>query len=280
MTYWIFKHSDQDQYGDEPGEAYVYDNRHSIKVSSEDSFVYLDKRGGGYGFTGHGVVAKVLTRSPNNTERLNSRVKKIYTAELCDYVEYVNTLDIRTTSVEGRKNRSILGISDVNMLGWSRSIAELSLDMFRNIIELAYRGNLIETVPPESHEYEIPEAWTFVRRRHNLERFKKSVLHRQNYICTICGTTLKQVLEVAHISSYSKDVKNRANPANGIVLCVYCHRAFDRGVFQIYEDGTVLQTDDISPDLIAQAHLSNLSVTTRRNLLEGIDLEFLRRRSE
>ena len=170
----------------------------------------------------------------------------------------------------------MLGITDVNLLGWSRSIAQLSTEMFENIIELAYQGDFIETSPPKSNEYEIPDAWTSVRRRHNLERFRKSVLRRQNYVCAICGTTLKQVLEVAHISSYSKDVKNRANPANGIVLCVYCHRAFDKGVFQIYEDGVVLLKDGIAPDLITEAHLSSLSTKARCELLEGIDFKLLR----
>ena len=30
MTFWIFKQSEQGQYPDEPGQTYVYDNRHSV----------------------------------------------------------------------------------------------------------------------------------------------------------------------------------------------------------------------------------------------------------
>ena len=52
-----------------------------------------------------------------------SKVSRIYTAELDDFVQYVRSLDIRSASVEARKNRGLLGITDVNKLGWSRSIA-------------------------------------------------------------------------------------------------------------------------------------------------------------
>ena len=68
MSYWIFKQSEQEQYPDEPGQRYVYDNRHSVKVKAGDSFVYLDKRFGGYGFTGHGTVTKVLIRTAQGAD--------------------------------------------------------------------------------------------------------------------------------------------------------------------------------------------------------------------
>ena len=69
MTFWIFKQSEQEQYADEPGQTYVYDNRHSVRVKPGDSFVYLDKRGGGYGFTGHGTVIQVLNSPDDTAER-------------------------------------------------------------------------------------------------------------------------------------------------------------------------------------------------------------------
>ena len=279
MGHWIFKLSDQIQYLDHPGRAYVYDNRHSVKVTSEDLFVYLDKRGGGYGFTGHGTVKKVQMRSPNPTEQWHPRVNCVYTAELGDYVQYNRTLDIRLTSVEGKNNRSRLGITDVNRLGWSRSITWLNPDMFGRIIELAYQQHCIEILPPNSSDYEVRDEWSLVRRRHSIERFKETVLRRQNFTCAICGSTLEGVLDAAHISSYSTDIKNRANPANGIGLCAYCHRAFDRGIFQLNVDGVVSLLDSTGPDLITEAHLSNLSAAARRQLLNGVDLELLRHRS-
>ena len=101
MTCWIFKQSEQEQYPDQPGQTYVYDNRHSVRVTAGDSFVYLDKRGGGYGFTGHGIVTQVLTTTQATAELGESKVSRIYTAELGDFVQYVRSVDIRATSVAG-----------------------------------------------------------------------------------------------------------------------------------------------------------------------------------
>lgn len=141
MTFWIFKLSEQEQYPDEPGRRYVYDNRHSVRVAAGDSYVFLDKRDSGYGFTGHGTVTKVLTSNPQIPNAGQTRIRTIYAAELGDSVQYDRSLDIQPDTVEGRKNRALLGIKNVNKLGWSRSIAEVGFAMFESIIDLAYRGD-------------------------------------------------------------------------------------------------------------------------------------------
>ncbi len=42
MTYWIFKVAKQELYPDVPGEQYVYDNTHSLRVRAGDTFLYLE----------------------------------------------------------------------------------------------------------------------------------------------------------------------------------------------------------------------------------------------
>ena len=278
MRYWIFKLSEQEQYADDLGKTYVYDNRHSTRVLAGDYFVYLDKRGGGYGFTGHGTVTQVLVKASGRAEPSQSKIRHIYTAELGDVVQYDLPLDIRPASVEGKRNRASLGVEDVNKLGWSRSIAQISPDMYFSIVELVYRRHCVDVDPPEAQDYTIPDAWSFVKRRHGVERFKETVLARQGFTCAICGTTLREVLDVAHISRYSIDVKNRANPANGIGLCAFCHRAFDRGVFRLYETGAVSVAEGSDLDPVTLMHVSNLSAETRLKLLYGLDFELLRQR--
>ena len=46
MAYWIFKVAQQELYPDGPGEEYVFDNTHSIRVLARDEFLYLDKKEG------------------------------------------------------------------------------------------------------------------------------------------------------------------------------------------------------------------------------------------
>ena len=278
MSYWIFKLSKQEQYPDDLGKTYVYDNRHSIRVSAGDYFVYLDKRGGSYGFSGHGVVTNVLASSTSTSNPHHARIDRVYTAVLGDFVKYFSPLDIGSASAGGRKNRSALGISDVNKLGWSRSIAQVNPTMYEQIIELAYRRHCIAVTLADSPDYEIPDAWSYVKRRDRLEGFREAVLRRQENTCAICGTTIEEVLDVAHISGYATDVKNRANPANGIALCAFCHRAFDRGIFRLEKDGIVSVAHGIQPDSILRAHLANMSATARLRLLSGIDTDLLRAR--
>lgn len=278
MNFWIFKLSVQERYPDDPGRVYVYDNRHSVRVAAGDSFLYLDKRTRRYDFNGHGTVSNVQMQAPISDGEGPSNIRHVYTAEVGDFVEYARPLDIRRTSVEGKRNRASLGITDVNRLGWSRSIAQISPDMYSTIVQLAYRRHCIAIPPLDTQDYAVPDAWSFVKRRHNVERFKETVLVRQGFACAICGTTLREVLDVAHISRYSTDVQNRANPANGIVLCAYCHRAFDEGVFRLHENGVVSVADGVGHDPVASAHLGGLSVEERLGLLEGVDTRFLRRR--
>ena len=73
-------------------------------------------------------------------------------------------------------------------------------------------------------------------------------------------------------------MSNRANPANGIGLCAFCHKAFDRGVFKITETGGVLYGADVARDSIAVAHADGLSNSVRLRLLNGVERGLLRRR--
>ncbi len=73
LRHWIFKLSQQEQYADDFGRTYAYDSRHSTRVLAGDYFLYLDKRGGGYGFTGHGTVTQVRVKAPGLAELSQSK---------------------------------------------------------------------------------------------------------------------------------------------------------------------------------------------------------------
>lgn len=230
MTCWLLKQSDQTRYLDIPGRIHIYNNTHSLHVAPGDRFIYLDKRTSKYAFNGHGVIDKVESRDPEISEQTHPRIKRIYTASLADYVEYARPIDMRYNSVGGRRNRSLLGIADFNHMGWSASVARIDGPMFDRIVDFAYSGSIFFE-ESDAQEYEISDRWSSTKIRYRRERFRNAVIARQGAICAICGTTLKAVLEVAHISPYATDPSNRANPANGIVMCVFCHRAFDQNVY-------------------------------------------------
>ena len=279
VTNWLFKLSDQTRYHDRVGSRHVYDNTHSTRVTVGDSFVYLDKRTGTYAFIGHGRVVGLPTRPPTPVETRNPRVRIMYEAELTDYVRYATPLDIRSHTVDGKRNRARLRIQNVNALGWSTSIARLAGQLFDDIVDLAYGGEHAQLDDPPTGDYTVPDTWSTVRRRHRLEQFRRTVLRRQNHTCAICGTRVARLLDAAHVSDYSTDAANRANPANGIGLCVYCHRAFDGGLVILHPNGRLDAAPPLLGDTVAEQHFDALSPAMRRELLDGVDLELLRRRN-
>lgn len=53
--------------------------------------------------------------------------------------------------------------------------------------------------------------------------WRKQVLQRDSFTCQKCGTTSKK-LHAHHIKRFAKDIANRFNVANGVTLCVDCHK--------------------------------------------------------
>jgi hypothetical protein len=274
MAYWIFKLSRQELYPDVPGQKYIYDNTHSVRVRGGDVFLFLDKRKK-YSFTATGCVADIRERAPTPTEAARTaNVRTVFEAHLSELIYFTPPLSISPLIDEGRANRAKLGIEDVNLLGWSQSIPRLNEAMYDSIMDLAQQKRIIPNIAPVNPDFSVPDSWGKVRVRKALGTFVNTVLSRHGNRCGVCGTGLAEVLDAAHLSPYCTDVKNRANPSNGICLCSFCHRALDQRLIAIEADGTVLVASEIN-DEIARAHFSSVPATIRRGWIEGIDPEFL-----
>jgi hypothetical protein len=272
MAFWIFKTAEQELYPDEPGAKYVYDNTHSVNVKPGDVFLYLDKTKG-YAFTATGIVKRVIERKPTATEAARTRrVRVVYTAQLADVAWFNEPLSISPITKQGRKNRAQLGITDVNLLGWSQSMPSLGEAMFATIVQLVELRGLMPTATLE--DFSVPDAWSKSKARPAMKKFNMEVVNRSNGACIICGTCLVGVVEAAHLSPYATDVKNRANPANGVCLCTYCHRALDLRVIAITPAGELLVAPDLV-DPVARFHFDRLPPDGRRRWLMGVDPRFL-----
>ncbi|KKL86640.1 hypothetical protein LCGC14_1942720 [marine sediment metagenome] len=272
MAFWIFKVAEQDLYPDEAGLKYVYDNTHSVRVQCGDTFLYLDKTQG-YSFTATGTVCRVGERKPTASEAARTRnVRIVYTAHLSDVVWFSSPLSVSPAKAEGKRNRAQLGIADVNLLGWSQSMPSLGEPMYSAILALAELQNL---VPSEPHkDFSVPDNWSRTKARPVMRSFSRPVMKRSGNACVVCGTSLLGLVEAAHLSPYASDVKNRANPANGICLCRYCHRALDLRLIAIKPDGQLLVSPEI-PDPVARFHFDQLTSEQRRAWLVGVDSTFL-----
>lgn len=86
-------------------------------------------------------------------------------------------------------------------------------------------------MPTEKNEV----VWGKVAKRPNQQRFKFLVTRRYGNECAVCGITIKQVLEAAHLipKKPSNNKGGSDDPRNGLVLCATHHRALDGGLFAI-----------------------------------------------
>src|SRR5262245_8138081 len=274
MGYWIFKLAEQELYPDVPGSIYGYDNRHSTRVRAGDIFIYLDKRQG-YSFTGTGGIRKIEERTPTAVEmKQRSKVRTIYTAVLEDVLWFDKPLSISPITKSGKRNRAQLGIIDVNLLGWSHSIPSLGEAMYQAIMDLAQSENIITSGLVSPKNYSIPDVWGKTKIRRVISQFTNTVLARHGKKCVVCGTELTGVIEVAHLSPYSSDKNNRANPGNGICACAYCHRALDKRLIAISPDGKLHIARGID-DPVALYQFQRITPETRKQWLYGVESEFL-----
>jgi putative restriction endonuclease len=95
----------------------------------------------------------------------------------------------------------------------------------------------IETadLPKEGREREA-----LVKVRVNQKFFRRTVFISFNNKCCITGLSIPELLVASHIVPWSKDLKQAANPENGLCLNALHDKAFDRGLLTISKDLNVI----------------------------------------
>ena len=71
------------------------------------------------------------------------------------------------------------------------------------------------------------------------QRFKFRVIQRYGPSCAVCGLSVLDLLDAAHICP--KRDRGGDDPRNGIVLCASHHRAFDADMFMIEPDSLAVR---------------------------------------
>lgn len=84
-----------------------------------------------------------------------------------------------------------------------------------------------------------------VRQRVNQNFFREAVLTAYLNQCCITGITNTTLLEACHISSWADDTNNRTNPKNGLCMNPLFHRAYDKYLFAVTPDGTVVISEQL-----------------------------------
>jgi len=95
-------------------------------------------------------------------------------------------------------------------------------------------------LPKEGKEREA-----LVKVRVNQSFFRKSVFLSFQNTCCITGIKIPELLVASHIKPWSKDLKQGANPENGLCLNGLHDKAFDRGLLTLSDDFKVVLSDKI-----------------------------------
>lgn len=111
------------------------------------------------------------------------------------------------------------------------------------------------------------ETERIVRARRVQAFFRAAVLTTYGSTCALSGITGADLLTASHIIPWSKSVKRRADPRNGICLNSLLDRAFDRGMFTFDDKMRVVVSRRLANSV------SNATLKCSLDEIEGIALQ-------
>ncbi len=135
-----------------------------------------------------------------------------------------------------------------------------------------------DDLPKEGKERE-----RLVKVRINQYLFRTLMDANYNAKCCITGIDNAELLVASHIVPWSKDEKNRLNPANGLLLNTLHDRAFERGLITITEDYKLKVSEILLKNRIESIKRNFSDLNNKPILLPKKfkpDIEFLRQHNE
>ena len=131
----------------------------------------------------------------------------------------------------------------------------------------------IDQTPRETFKKEITlrtgvedtEKERFVRVRTVQKFFRETVLASYQGKCAVCSLSIPEMLSAGHIIPWSVNVERRADPTNGLALCSFHDRAFDRGLITVDESMRIVVASELivpKPSKLHQIGLIDISGQT------------------
>ncbi len=111
------------------------------------------------------------------------------------------------------------------------------------------------------------EAQKSVRVRLVQSFFRETVLSSYNFECSICRLNLPMLLNASHIIPWSADKTRRADPQNGLSLCVLHDRAFDRGLITVDDNFHIILSKQVKVAKAPKLHRVGLLEIEAKKLI-------------
>jgi predicted restriction endonuclease len=147
----------------------------------------------------------------------------------------------RTRGVSGLKNTSAMdqAVWDEFNSNWAELAAESELATRLLHEQRGIRGTDEGQLVEEGSEEEEVMGETEARREATVRLgqafFRKVVLASYNERCCVCRLPVRSLLVASHIVPWAANAALRVNPCNGLCLCAFHDRAFDRGLITVEE---------------------------------------------
>lgn len=93
--------------------------------------------------------------------------------------------------------------------------------------------------------------------RKNQGLFREAMINMYSGKCCITGLSEPKLLVASHIKPWHKDLRNRLNPTNGLLLSALHDKAFDRGLITIEEDLSIVVSEHMSDDMYARSSIKS-----------------------
>ncbi len=84
--------------------------------------------------------------------------------------------------------------------------------------------------------------------------FRRAVLANYDETCAICRIAFPEIIIASHIIPWSVDERRRADPTNGLALCAFHDKVFDRGLISLDSSYKVLLSGRVRAPSASQMH--------------------------
>jgi len=258
-NYFIFDTKGGSQYGDIDFIQYQWDAARYNLVKEGDLFLY--RRPGKssatkkFFFFGAGKIDEI-----NGEKRLTGDIIKPY-----PFQDYLHAEDLSEYKWNWKERKGNTWMYFFNQYGMNK----INKEDFINLLELsessielngydtAAATHAIQDMQKRNYTVEDREIKTKVRSKQQV--FSNEVKANYGNKCAICSINTRDFLIGSHIIPWSQNKETRLDPANGICLCSFHDKAFDKGYLTIDDNYKIEITELIGNDTILKEALAEHS---------------------
>lgn len=245
--YFILDTGKADKHGDIDFQQYRWSRSRYNQVKEGDLFLCRRPRKasetGKFYFFGAAKIGEITGDDP-----VTARLIKPY-----PFQEYLFSDDLSSFQWTFRQ-RGPTWANFFNQYGMNR----INKDDFENMLRLSEGGELDEDYDAEAAtqaaqdiargNYGADDKEGMRKVRSKQQVFSNEVKTNYRNKCAICQLSTRPFLVGSHIIPWSKRRDIRLDPSNGICLCSFYDKAFDKGFITVQDDYTVTMSQYIAGD--------------------------------